>query len=221
MKKQDLVPGQVYANKRGAPRLLINSLVWSKSKVYGQDATWWLMRANARPHKGQGYGHSGAGVLSVLAGISGKGGKELQEWSRERGAWWVERLSSITAGSRGTLEHNDLIAQLREEVRVHNFHLDTDNYVTWAGPWEEVTKELEERSRLVNAEYERLDGVANRRIQRVERIRTKLQEQYGIEKTEVSLMPTTGQHNVSRSLVKGLTLSLGDLEIILNTQEDK
>ena len=222
MKKKDLVPGQVYATKHGAPRLLISPLVWSKTKHYTHGETqWWLMRRNARPHRSEGYGTGAAGVLTVLKGISEKGGEELQEWGEDRGKWWVERLSSIQQGDRGTSAHSELIEQLRQEVKELRFHLDVDNYTTWAGPWAQVVQELEERSHAIEKSYARLSALNDTRVQRVKAVSDELRKQYNVEPIGTERVTVHGDYGTTSSVPNGLTLSLADLELILNLQEEK
>lgn len=222
MKKKDLVPGEIYASKRGAPRLLINAHTWSKQWSAGnKDTRWWLMRKGARPHQSYGYGSSAAGVLTVQVGSLKRDENDLQEWAQEHAKRWVERLSSIEPGDRGTGAHTDVVEELHQELIDCKFYLTVENYTTWAGPWKQVSRELEERSRGIQESYARLNALQDARNQRIEAIKVELTKRYGVEPIGTGRVTVHGDYGTTSSVPNGLTLNLADLELILNLQEEK
>lgn len=203
MRKKDLKIGEIYADNYGQPVLLVHDGVWSKKRHGTQ---WLLHPSNAKQEKGKGWFGNDKGLLVVRGSED-----DLKQIKVPQIHVFEKTRNYITETFAKTL--HEFEAALPEDCR-----LTVGLSRSWEGPFEEVA--AKKAAEDIDRDRRRAEAM---KVQELRRLRLA-----GIKealnglgmRTQGATLARIGERDLYVSGYDGVTLSLADLEELLELDHE-
>ena len=213
MKKKDLRVGVTYADQNIKPVTLISPLVWSHERYGG---VWRLKSGHHRPKRGTIY-ETGQGVLVLRDGSPA----EQFTWVKDNQDLIDQLPDQPAAHPRSDSSYDDLVQTLADRARQAQLRLSVESYMSWPGAYHAAKREHDKLQEAREDERAKLNHRAQDIEHRTQLIRDELAERYGVETVTAQHRWIKGEYDTEQMVVSGYTLSLAQLETILNIENIK